>query len=138
MLKFLKLDLNLRSWFNSQKDLRKSEIRNWHTEIFISGPNINGRKLAIQNYAKNKQKSLRVGDSDLTIGSSPDCWVVLPDPSLPEIKAAILYHGHHTYLFVLKAGCIWNLDKLKNFDLIRFGGRQQLIGGYLIEFGNSL
>ena len=138
MFKVLKSFLTQKSWFASRQDPRKSNIREWHTEVYITGPNTNGRQLAFQNLIKNKEKNLRVGGWDLTIGSSSDCWITLPDSSLPDIVAAITHIGHHTYMVILKPGCVFDLDRHENFIQKRFGDRQHMIDDYLVEFGDYL
>jgi len=138
VLKVLKYFLTKSRRVGSRKDPSRSDIRDWHTEVYITGPNTNGRQLAFQNPTKNKEKKLRVGDWDLTIGSSPDCWITLPDSSLPDITAAITYIGHHTYMVILKPGCVFDLHRHNNFIEKRFGDRQHIIGEYLIEFGDYL
>ena len=32
------------------------------------------------------------------IGSSPDCWLTLPDPDLPEVIAHVVFLSHHYML----------------------------------------
>ena len=70
MFKVLKSFLTQKSWFASRQDPRKSNIREWHTEVYITGPNTNGRQLAFQNLIKNKEKKLQSGRLGF------DYWVI--------------------------------------------------------------
>ena len=112
--------------------------RSWHREVYITGPNTNGRKLAHQNLNPARTPQRGVSEWDLTIGSSRDCWITLPDPSAPEIMAVMINSGHHTFLCVLKPGCSFNLDIPGNFTSSRAELPQHQVGAYLVEWGDLI
>lgn len=131
----LRMFLKILQRFKTPKIQRS---RSWHREVYITGPNTNGRQLAYQNLNPVGVPKLGVDEWDMTIGSSPDCWITLPDPSAPAIMAIMKISGHHLFLCVLKSGCSFNLDVPENFVCKRAALPKHQIGNYLVEWGDVI
>jgi len=69
-------------------------LNNYVAPILLSGKGIDGR--IVSDYTEWK---IEYGQ---TIGSSPECWVTLPDSRLPPFMAVRKGLGHHIVLFKLK------------------------------------
>ena len=68
-----------------------------------------------------------------TIGSSSNCWITLPDLSLPDIAARVRFVGHHHFLLVIKPDHPANFDNNDNYDECMIGLLNHRIRNFWVQ-----
>jgi len=79
-------------------------------------------------------------DNVRDIGSSPECWLTLPDPNLPPVVARLEHHGNHVYLYEIpKAQYPQASDVvIDDRSATRVDNFQFIVAGYkLVEIGTD-
>ncbi|MDA8708260.1 hypothetical protein N9M10_02700 [Hellea sp.] len=72
------------------------------------------------------------------IGSSPECWLTLPDPTLPPVVARLEHHGNHVYLYEIPKEDYPQASEIviDDFSATRVDNFEFIVAGYkLVEIG---
>jgi len=80
-------------------------------------------------------------DNVRDIGSSPECWLTLPDPNLPSIVARLERHGNHVYLYEVSKEDYPQASEIviDDFSATRVDHFQFIVAGYkVVEIGTDV